>query len=101
VSRFIYYYTECHYAECRNAECRGALSSVTQQDKHSSLLVSFVSCVENEVLWIVHMFLLYCKIWLNTTVTVFTILHFTRITNGPNKLVLSVTLHLAGETCQG
>ncbi len=25
VSRFIYFYAECHYAECRYAECRGAV----------------------------------------------------------------------------
>ncbi len=24
MSRFIYYYAECHYAECRYAECRYA-----------------------------------------------------------------------------
>ena len=31
MSRFVYYYAECHYAECRNAErsyaeCRGVSS---------------------------------------------------------------------------
>ncbi len=32
MSRFIYYYAECHYAEWRYAECRGV--SLTMYEPH-------------------------------------------------------------------